>query len=91
VQERNEMEKIDDNEKERILKKKAEFYYFMNLKCHIKLKTLGFFINGKILSTFNESGGFWIVKDDRKEEIKRVFLEEIFDIEDYQENIGKRW
>ena len=38
------------NEKEEIVKRKAEFYYSMNLKCHVKIKPTGF-RNGKIKST----------------------------------------
>lgn len=73
---------IDNKEKEEILKRKAEFYYSMNLKCHIKLKVFGH-INGWFISPFIPVGEYWLVKDERTNESRRLFLAEIFDIEDF--------
>ena len=74
-----------DNDKEQIIKRKAEFYYSMNLKCHIKLKGTGF-RNGWITSEFIEGGYYFNFKDLRfPNKSDRVFLDEIFDIEDYEE------
>jgi len=76
---------IQSNEKEEILKRKAEFYYSMNLKCHIKIKPTGF-RNGKIVSEFIESGSYYIFEDLRfPTRPDRIFLDEIFDIKDYEE------
>jgi len=76
---------VTDNEK--ILIKKAEFYYTMNLKCHIKIKGFGF-KNGYILSSFITDGEYFNFKDLRfPEHIQRVFLDEIYDIQDYQEAV----
>jgi len=79
------MEKKDE-EKE-ILKRKIEFYYSMNLKCHIKIKPIGF-INGKIISAFVEDGQYFYFQDLRGFPPRRVFLDEVFDIKDYEEVIG---
>lgn len=73
------------NEKEQIIKRKAEFYYTMNLKCHIKIKPTGF-RNGKIMSEFVEMGTYFMFEDIRKPGApERLFIDEIFDIKDYEE------
>lgn len=74
-------------EKEEILKRKIEFYYSMNLKCHIKLRPIGF-INGKIVSAFVEDGRYFMFEDIRDfVSLRRVFIDEVFDIKDYEEPI----
>ena len=70
-----------------ILKRKIEFYNSMNLKCHIKLKPIGF-INGKIISAFVEDGEYFIFQDMKGYPPRRVFLFEVFDIKDYEEVVG---
>ena len=78
---------INTKEKEEILKRKAEFYYSMNLKCHIKLKVYGH-INGWIVSSFDSMDEFWMVRDERTNQLRRLFLAEVFDIEDFIEKEG---
>lgn len=80
-----------DNETERkeILKKKAQIYYSLNLKCHIKLKPYGF-TNCKIVSQFIEDGQYWMVLDVRGfKQPERLFIDEVFDIKDYEEVVGE--
>jgi hypothetical protein len=73
------------NDNELILIRKAEFYYTMKLKCHIKLKGSGF-RNGLIISEFIESGFYFTFMDLRfPDRPDRIFLDEIFDIKDYEE------
>lgn len=67
-----------------ILKRKIQFYFSMNLKCHIKLKPIGF-INGQIISEFIEEGQYFKFQDIRGFTPRRVFLDEVFDIKDYEE------
>jgi hypothetical protein len=75
----------NDNVKEQIIKRKAEFYFTMNLKCHIKLKGTGF-RNGWITSEYIEDGSYFSFRDLRfPERTDRIFLDEIFDISDYEE------
>lgn len=75
-------------EKTQIIKRKAEFYYSMNLKCHIKIKPTGF-RNGKIVSEFVEMGSYFMFEDIRNPgRTERLFIDEIFDIKDYEELIG---
>jgi hypothetical protein len=74
------------NEKEEILKTKAFFYYSLNLRCHIKLRPTGF-RNGKIVSEFNEEGSYWMFLDLRRDNAERLFIDEVFDIKDYEEPI----
>ena len=77
------------NDKEEIVKRKAEFYYSMNLKCHIKIKPTGF-RNGKIVSEFIEAGSYYMFLDSRKDNAERLFLDDIFDIKDYDEEVYGR-
>lgn len=74
---------VNDNEK--ILIKKAEFYYTMNLKCHIKIIGNSF-KNGYICSGFIPDGEYFNFIDLRFPGItQRLFLAEIYDISDYRE------
>ena len=76
-----------DNDNEKAVKQKANFYWQEKLKCHVKKKPIGF-VNGIIKSEL-QNGTFYWFEDLRslgKEE--RLFLEEIFDIKDYEEVIG---
>lgn len=74
-------------EEKEILKRKIEFYNSMNLKCHIKIKPTGF-INGKIISAFVEDGQYFLFQDIRGFQPRRVFIEEVYDIKDYEEVVG---
>lgn len=79
------MIKIMEKDKREIIKRKAEFYYSMNLKCHVKLVGTGF-RNGKIISEFIEIGSYFMFEDIRfPGKTDRLFLDEIFDIKDYEE------
>ena len=76
------------NDNEQIIKRKATFYYSMNLMCHIKIKGTGF-RNGWITSEFIEDGSYFNFKDMRfPDRPDRIFLEEIFDIKDYEVVVG---
>lgn len=78
---------MHSNEKIQIIKRKAQFYYSLNLKCHIKIKPTGF-VNGKIVSEFNDNGSYYMFEDVRTPgKIERLFIDEIFDIKDYEEPI----
>jgi hypothetical protein len=73
------------NVNEQIIKRKAEFYYTMKLKCHVKLRGTGF-RNGWITSEFIEMGSYFNFKDLRfLDRPDRIFIDEIFDIKDYEE------
>jgi len=73
------------NEKEQITIKKGQFYFTLNLPCHIKLKPTGF-RNVKIISDFFEEGQYFVIQDLRPGyRPERLFLFQIFDIKDYEE------
>lgn len=73
-----------DNKK--AVKQKAIFYYQENLKCHIKKVPIGF-VNGIIKSEL-ENGTFYWFEDLRTPgKNERLFLDEIFDIKDYEDII----
>lgn len=70
----------------RAVKQKAIFYWQEKLVCHIKKVPTGF-INGRILSEL-ENGTFYWFEDLRTPMKKeRLFLDEIFDIKDYEEEV----
>ncbi len=80
-----------DNKK--AVKQKAIFYYSEKLKCHIKKVPTGF-VNGIIHSELENDTFYWFVDlrtitkklpEGKKE---RLFLDEIFDIKDYEDVIG---
>lgn len=76
---------MQKNDNKQIIKRKAEFYYTMNLKCHIKIRPTGF-RNGKIISEFIEAGSYFMFEDIRfPNKTDRLFIDEIFDIKDYEE------
>lgn len=79
---------MQSNEAKEIIKRKAEFYFTMNLKCHIKIRPTGF-RNGKIMSYFVEDGSYFLFEDFRcPGKVERLFIDEIFDIKDYEELAG---
>lgn len=78
---------MQSNEKEVIIRRKAQFYYSLNLKCHVKIKPTGF-INGKFTSQFIEDGSYFMFQDIRTPtKSERLFIDEIFDIKDYDEPV----
>ena len=65
------------------VKQKAIFYWQEKLACHIKKVPTGF-VNGMILSEL-ENGTFYWFEDLRTPGKKeRLFIDEIFDIKDYE-------
>ena len=75
----------EDNKKQVIMK--ANFYFSQGLKCHVKKALIGF-VNGEIKSELQNGTFFWFedLRTPGKEE--RLFLEEIFDIKDYEEVVA---
>ncbi len=63
---------------------KAKFYSGEKLKCHVKIAPVGF-KNGIIKSELQNDTFYWFedIRMPGKEE--RLFLEDIFDIKDYEE------
>ena len=75
----------EEKQRREIILRKASFYYTMNLKCHIRLRPVGF-LNGTFVSSFIEEGAYFMFDEFRRPgPPKRVFIDEIFDIKDYEE------
>ena len=73
-----------NEEHEEIIKRKAQFYFSLNLNCHIRLKPAGF-MNGKIISEFIEDGQYFMFEDIRSGgKPERLFIYQIYDIKDYE-------
>lgn len=70
-------------EKERIIDK-AEFYGNEKIKAHVSTIPKGTFKNGLFISKLTDQQYFWFSELDTKIPI-RLFLSEIHDINDYQE------
>jgi len=70
-----------DNKK--VVKQKAIFYFNEKLKCHIKKVPVGF-VNGIFKSELQNETFYWFedLRMPGKEE--RLFLDEIFNIKDYE-------
>ena len=73
-----------DNDNKRAVKQKAIFYWQEKLKCHVKKVPTGF-VNGYIKSDLMNGNFYWFedLRSLGKEE--RLFIDEIFDIKDYEE------
>ena len=78
---------MECNEREMIVMQKAEFYFQEKLEAHILLIPKPKFINGIFSSKLieNENGKFYWFLERGKPEPKKLFLFEIFNIEDYEE------
>jgi len=72
------------NDDKKAVKQKAMFYYSEKLKCHIKKSPTGF-VNGIIKTKLQNEAFYWFedLRSPGKDE--RLFLDEIFDIKDYEE------
>jgi len=66
------------------IKAKASFYHNNKLKCHIKIKPIGF-VNGIIHSELIEGMFYWFEDLRKPGQKERLFLVDIFDIKDYEE------
>lgn len=75
-----------EKDKIKAIVQKANFYWQEKLKCHIKKVPTGF-VNGFIKSDLNNETYFWFedLRSEGKEE--RLFIDEIFDIKDYEEEV----
>lgn len=73
-----------DNKK--AVKDKAIFYWQEQLICHLKLSPSGF-INGTFKSELQNDTFYWFEDLRLPGKQKRLFLQEIFDIGDYEEVI----
>ncbi len=78
---------MECNEREMIVIQKAEFYFQEKLEAHILLIPKSKFINGFFKSKLveNKNGKFYWFLEREKSEAKKLFLFEMFDIEDYRE------
>ena len=89
-----------DTDNKKAVIQKAKFYWQEKLECHVKKVPTGF-VNGFIKSDLENETFYWFY-DSRnnklkpeeitqegweKQKIERLFLEEIFDIKDYEEEL----
>lgn len=83
-----EIEKKEYSEIEKNKIGKAKFYFYEKIKTHVLLIPKPFFKNGFFTSELQESNSglayFWFLEDNEVEP-KRLFLREIYDIDEYQE------
>ena len=66
------------------VKGKAIFYWQEKLKCHIKKIPIGF-VNGIIKSELINGTFYWFEDLRTRGKKERLFLDDIFDIKDYEE------
>ena len=76
---------MESNERKKIIDK-AEFYRNNEIKCHVLTIPKGTFKNGLFCSELQENTYFWFIDD--KGIPFRLFLSEIYDIDDYKEEEG---
>ncbi len=73
---------MEENEKRKIVEK-VEFYRQKEIHCHVLTIPKGKFKNGLFVSGLEEDSFFWFIELDSSNPI-RLFLAEIYDIEDYK-------
>ena len=73
-----------EEEKRRAIKSKARFYWQEKLKCHIKKMPTGF-VNGILKSDLENDTFYWFEDLRKPGDQERLFIDEIFDIKDYEE------
>lgn len=76
-----------EENKKRAIKSKAKFYWQEKLRCHIKKVPTGF-VNGILKSDLENDTFYWFEDLRNPGEKERLFIDEIFDIKDYEEVIG---
>ncbi len=72
------------NEQENKIIEKADFYKANEIKAHVFVIPKPKFKNGLFVSGLEQEKFFWFIENDSSIPI-RLFLSEIYDIEDYQE------
>ena len=72
------------NEIDQKLIDKAEFFRCNEIKCHISTIPKGTFKNGLVVSDLQHGKFFWFI-DVRNGILERLFLKEIWEIEEYKE------
>ena len=73
-----------DNKK--AVKQKAMFYFSEKLKCHVKKVPTGF-VNGMLHSELENETFYWFEDLRTPGKKERLFLDEIFDIKDYEDEV----
>lgn len=82
---------MEFNETEKKLIKKADFYKINEIKAHVFIVPKPKFKNGLFVSkleTLNEKSFWWFIESNSAIPI-RLFLFEVYDIEDYKEKMSK--
>lgn len=78
---------MEINKLNKTIIEKAEFYKSNEIKAHVSTLPKGTFKNGLFVSGLEQGKFFWFITITSATPI-RLFLNEIFDIEDYQERGG---
>jgi len=73
-------------DEKKAVKQKAMFYFSEKLKCHVKKVPTGF-VNGIIKSELENNTFYWFEDLRTHGKDERLFLDEIFDIKDYEDEV----
>ncbi len=77
------------NEQQKKIIEKVEFYKTNEIKAHVFVIPKPKFKNGLFVSNLESGYFFWFIENDSSIPI-RLFLNEIYDIEDYKEKEEKK-
>ncbi len=75
-------------DEKKAVKQKAIFYLQEKLVCHIKKAPTGF-VNGTLKSELENDTFYWFEDLRTPGKKERLFLDEIFDIKDYEDVVGE--
>jgi len=77
---------MESNEKKSTIIEKANFYRLNEITSHVLTVPKGTFKNGLFVSDLEQDSFFWFIERDTSIPI-RLFLSEIYDVQDYQEEL----
>jgi len=77
---------MERTEKDRIIIEKAEFYKSNEIKAHVRKIGMGKYVEGLFVSGLEKDSYFWFIENRSSIPI-RLFLNEIYDIEDFIEEV----
>ncbi len=79
---------MECNEQQKKIIDKVKFYKSNEIKAHVLTIPKGTFKNGLFVSELEQDTFYWFIENGSSEPI-RIFLSEIYDVDDYKERESK--
>jgi hypothetical protein len=85
------MDSNEMNSNDKKIIDKAHFFKSYELIAHVLTIPKGTFRNGRFVSELTEGKFFWFLENEMKGIPQRLFLSEIYDIDEYNERNKEAW